>query len=309
MMSEKSFMKHIDGSKAINRKTLIFSDLDGTLLDHHNYSSTPVQPCLAELEGQGIPVIFCSSKTCAELLPLRTELNNRHPFIIENGAAVYIPHGYFTQPPLTQALDDKGQYNAININQQAGYSVYAFTEPRSHWQQLIDSVAEHYQDNEFTSFAQMTLDDLIAATGLNSQAANRAQQRSFGEPILWRGEGTRKKHFIDDLSKLGATILEGGRFLHVSGATDKGRALQWLAACYRQQQTTHIETIAAGDGNNDIAMLEAADKALIIRSPANPPPKLHRTENVWQSTLYGPEGWAATMPLLIPTLQQPTFNH
>jgi predicted mannosyl-3-phosphoglycerate phosphatase (HAD superfamily) len=50
---------------------LIFTDLDGSLLDHHTYSFAPAANYLDRLETQGIPVIPITSKTRAEVLVLR----------------------------------------------------------------------------------------------------------------------------------------------------------------------------------------------------------------------------------------------
>ncbi len=78
---------------------LVFTDLDATLLDHETYDWRPAQPALDELRRRGIPVIFNSSKTKAEQLALRAEIGNEHPFIVENGAAVYFPRDYFGPQP------------------------------------------------------------------------------------------------------------------------------------------------------------------------------------------------------------------
>lgn len=78
---------------------LIFSDLDGSLLDNDSYSHAAADALLAKLDQDEIPVILTTSKTRAEVEALRVELNNRHPFITENGAAVYIPQGYFSTKP------------------------------------------------------------------------------------------------------------------------------------------------------------------------------------------------------------------
>ncbi|MFQ3339214.1 MAG: mannosyl-3-phosphoglycerate phosphatase, partial [Colwellia sp.] len=39
-------------------QTLIFSDLDGTLLDHFTYQSTAAEKTLLQLESAGVPVIL-----------------------------------------------------------------------------------------------------------------------------------------------------------------------------------------------------------------------------------------------------------
>jgi hypothetical protein len=78
---------------------LMFSDMDGSLLDHHSYSFAAALPMITALEQLDIPLILASSKTRAEILDLRTALGNRHPFIVENGAAIVIPKQAFPVQP------------------------------------------------------------------------------------------------------------------------------------------------------------------------------------------------------------------
>ena len=70
---------------------VVVTDLDGTLLDHHNYSFRAAMPALACLRSLNIPCILNSSKTFDEMLGLRKKLNNHAPFVCENGGAVFIP--------------------------------------------------------------------------------------------------------------------------------------------------------------------------------------------------------------------------
>jgi mannosyl-3-phosphoglycerate phosphatase len=74
---------------------LVFTDLDGTLLDHHSYSFTAALPALERLRKARVPVIPVTSKTLAELAPLMRELDNAHPCIAENGGLIALPPGYF----------------------------------------------------------------------------------------------------------------------------------------------------------------------------------------------------------------------
>ena len=103
---------------------LIYTDMDGTLLDHDTYRHDPVDPLLEVLASKAIPVIPCTSKTFAEVIDIRRELNNSHPFIVENGSAVYIPIGYFPRCP--EGCHTHGQF-----------WVKPFVENRSHWQKLV----------------------------------------------------------------------------------------------------------------------------------------------------------------------------
>ena len=65
----------------------MFTDLDGTLLHPHTYSSDPARPALDTLKRLGIPVVFCTSKTRPEVELWRQRLGVTDPFIVENGGA------------------------------------------------------------------------------------------------------------------------------------------------------------------------------------------------------------------------------
>jgi len=267
-------------------KTIIFSDLDGTLLDHYSYQATPAIKTLAQLHQANIPVILNTSKTLAELEVIRSELKLDTPFIIENGAAVYIPIKTFSsQPAGTEIIGN--------------YWVKSFCLPRQHWLNLL---AEHSDEFSlyFQGFSSLSLADLCQITGLDQAQAERAKQRQYGEPVQWLGDDALKEAFTEHLVELGASVVKGGRFIHVGGYCDKGQALIWLTEQYREYfDNFTVYTIALGDGENDTSMLEAADVAVQIRSPVHNFPPLYRQYKTSQTQLYGPEGWAEAIQQLL----------
>lgn len=269
-------------TQALNKpqqQWLVFTDMDGSLLDHYTYQFDEAVATLEQLKQQQIPVIPITSKTQAELEHLRLTLENTHPFIIENGAAVFIPKGYFSQQP-------------EDTVEQGDYWVKAFVSTREHWQQLIAKVTSKYE-GQFTTFTDAGIDGIVEMTGLDAEAGARAAQRQYGEPLAWEGNSEEKRGFIAELRQLGANVLEGGRFVHVSGKSDKGVALKWLTQIYQAQETDQkVSTIALGDSQNDIAMLEVADCAVIILSPTHGLPTIKRKQQMFVSSETGPAGWA-----------------
>lgn len=256
---------------------LVFTDLDGSLLDHHDYSFSDAVPMLDRLREQGIPVIPTSSKTRSEIEILRQELKSQHPFIVENGAAVFIPENYFDCAPQGTVHRD-------------GYWVKELSPPREHW---LAALAELENDfaGEFDCFFQLGPEAIARLTGLSVAAARRANERDYSEPVQWLGADSRKEEFVVVLRAKGANPLQGGRFLTLAGACDKARALIWLREVY-EQALGQVRDIAIGDSGNDIAMLEAAQSALVVRSPVHDYPQLERELNVIYSTEFGPSGWA-----------------
>jgi mannosyl-3-phosphoglycerate phosphatase len=270
----------------IAKQTLVFSDLDGTLLDHFTYESTEALSTIEQLQVAEIPIILTTSKTLAEVNKIQADLHINAPIIIENGAAVFIPKNTFRTQPKDTASSGK-------------YWVKSFCLPRQHWLDVIDNAPQKFKEH-YQGFNTLTIDDLADLTGLALTDAELAKDRKYGEPINWLGDESSKAEFIRYLESHDATVLQGGRFFHVAGNSNKGKALTWLTKCYEDYyRTENITTIALGDGKNDIAMLEAADFAVQVRSPVHAFPPLSRSKNIIKTEYYGPAGWAEALQYLL----------
>jgi len=268
-------------------KMLVFTDLDGCLLDHHDYSYQPAIELLQKLQFENIPVIPTTSKTESEVRHLRKSLANEHPFIIENGAAVFIPKGYFPEAPKDCIETD-------------GFWIKEFTKSRQHWLSMISQT--NLSTDKFQTFSESTISDIVKLTGLDHDAAVRASNRRYGEPIAWYGTEAEKQQFIAELKRSGANVMQGGRFLHVSGNCNKGKALNWLTDQYKGILRELVLTVAIGDSQNDITMLEMANIAVLIPSPSHPLPQIVKPQYVYTASQQGPSGWVESVSMILNTL-------
>lgn len=263
-------------------KKVLFTDLDGSLLDHHNYDYSPALPALDQLKKEHIPCILTTSKTAAEVMDIRNELDNTCPFIVENGAGVFWPAGAVNEHELPEhaVLQSwNSAYDFISLNPVSLNRILELT------MQLKEKFGFIFQ-----GFSEMTVEQVVDCTGLTYEQADKAKQRVFSEPLLWRDSEANLAKFKAFVEPHGLQVIKGGRFVHVMGRSNKGRALQFLKTYYEKIWGEPVSTIALGDGENDVPLLEASDYAVVVRSPANKPPKVN---NVKKKTTraYGPVGW------------------
>lgn len=263
---------------------LVVTDLDGSLLDHDDYNYDAARPVLQLLEEMRIPVVFASSKTRPEMVQLRNEIGNEHPFIVENGAAVCIPRNYFLKMPEQCVV-------------QGDFWVRELCPPRERWSSILGVLREEIGES-FTSFAAAGVQGIAAMTGLPPAKAALANEREYSEPVQWYGSETDLAGFLQRLNDEGATVLKGGRFYSVGGDSDKGKAWCWLreqfamAASATATVGSQVNDLAIGDGGNDVSMLDVAHRALPIPAHNRPLPSITRTEGVIHVDEIGPAAWA-----------------
>lgn len=255
---------------------LVFTDLDGTLLDRYTYSYDKALPSIKHLLQKTIPVIFCSSKTRAEQEVYRRELGLFHPFIVENGGAIFIPEGYF---PFK-----------FDCNRTAdGYQIIELGIPYRDVRRILEQVKAE-QKASFTGFGDMSDREVAGATGLNLEAAKRARQREYAETLKLEGPPDEISQLLNSIKKASLNYTRGGRFYEVMGPNDKGKATRTLISLF-QKKLGRLRTVAIGDSPNDLPMLLAVDIPLLVQGPDGRweemnIPNLRRVEGI------GPEGWA-----------------
>lgn len=233
-------------------KTVIFTDLDGTLLDPVTYSDALARPLVASVVNRGIPIIFCSSKTRAEQDIYRRRLGIADPFIVENGGAIFIKRGYF--PFAYQYQRVFGNYHVIELG-------IAYPEIR----ERLKKISRQHKLT-ITGFGDMTAEEIAQLTGLDLASAKLAQKREYEETL---NLGVKDIDFIlPRIKATGLTWNRGGKLYGVSGGNDKGRATKMVIKLFKQK-LGRIKTIGIGDSPNDLSMLAEVDYPVLVQKPGN----------------------------------------
>jgi mannosyl-3-phosphoglycerate phosphatase len=257
---------------------IVFTDLDGTLLDHDTYSWEPARPALERLRASGIPCVFVSSKTRAEVEHWRHEMGITHPFIVENGAALVIPQGYFPAP-IPGGVVRNG---AVTIEWGTAYAV------------LVDALklAAARTNCRVRAFSEMSVAEVVRACALPEDQARLAKIRKYDEPFIVL-DPARAASLRTAIEAQGFHWTSGGRFEHITGDNDKGRAVRALLELYGRAHCG-VVSVGLGDSLNDIPLLTSVTIPVVMPSPQSAEHSAEMLRLVPHATVAGspgPEGW------------------
>jgi mannosyl-3-phosphoglycerate phosphatase len=247
---------------------IVFSDLDGTLLDHETYDHSEADPALAKLRVLGVPLVLPSSKTAAEVSIFRSALGfDACPAIVENGAGVLDAGPYQTEEAPT------GTYRVLR--------------------ETLRRLPARLRHG-FAGFGDWDVAGIVRRTGLSEQAACLARARQFLEPGEWSGSRGVLEVFLAELGAMGVTARQSGRFLTLSFGSSKADRMEEIIARLTAPGGQPPRTLALGDAPNDTEMLERAARGVIVANPYFPPlPRLsgETTGAIMRSRQAGPVGW------------------
>jgi mannosyl-3-phosphoglycerate phosphatase len=272
----------------ISGRLVIFTDLDGTLLDSC-YSFKDALPALRLIKKRGLPLILCSSKTGLEIEFYRERIENIDPFVSENGGGIYIPKGYFNvQIPETEfQTEENKDYTIIKLG--AKYS------------DLRNAVTELRRLGfDVKGFGDMSVREISRLTGLDTHEARMAKAREFDEPFVFNGGEALLKRLSQSIKDMGFNMTRGVLF-HILGESDKGRAVEILKDLYAGKDQ-HILTIALGDSPNDIEMLQNVDYPVTVQKSNGAYDERIKVRGLIKAKGIGPKGWNEAMLKLLKTL-------
>jgi len=246
---------------------LVATDLDGTLLDRDTYDFAPARPALDALRERGVPLVLCSSKTRAEMEPLAGAIGVPGPLVVENGGAVV-----------------------------RGGSELVLGTPRG---RLIDALPAVARDAgvRVRSFAEMSVGEVAALTGLPPDQAALAMRREYDEPFVVEDPPLRDPQLDARLDRAarerGLQVTHGGRLHHLTGPVDKGEALRAIT----RAAPADGDVIGLGEAANDLPLLLAVTRPIVMpRSDGTVDPALAaRFPGVERAPGPGPAGWSAAV--------------
>lgn len=264
---------------------LIFTALEGALVDSRSDSFAGAEEALSELERRKIAFVLLTSRTREEIEPIRRKLGHNHPFVTENGGGIFFPDGYFS-------LRIPGAVRT------ARYLSIAQGRPYAEVCEALDEIAEECSVG-VAGFHHMSVREIAENTGLRPRSAELARAREFDEPFYFTSaDDNAIARFVETARVRGFDTRRGPTFWHLSAKCDAARAVRTLSQLFREATHINLRLVGIGGGQGDLPWLRAVDQAILLPNshegamPSGPPQKDGgRTRTINMGDAPGPAGW------------------
>jgi mannosyl-3-phosphoglycerate phosphatase len=214
-----------------------------------------------------VPLVLASSKTLAEMEAVASSLAGAAPLalIVENGGALVRRTPAGSQETIVLGAPHPALVaTLVEIGREAGARL--------------------------RGFSSVPPDELGRLTGLGPEEVHRCREREYDEPFLI--EAGDLEAVRAGAERRGLRLHQGGRFLHLTGASDKGRALHVLLGRLAAEGRL-FDTAGLGDAPNDRSFLQAVDEPILVPQADGRVDDLlaQALPRARRAPLPGPAGW------------------
>ena len=261
-------------------KILIFTDLDGSLLDRDTFKFDEIKHYLKKLLSKGIFIIPNTSKTEKEILEFNNELGSNLPYISENGAAINGLDLLNSNLPKELVLS-RDKNNLINI--------------------FKKSVPEDLQ-NKCNWLSEMDKKKQSLIFGLKDEKLKMALDRKYTIPFIFEGNKNEKNKIFKIVKNNGLVLQEGGRVINLTDKVNKAKALQVFVRFFKKNNKK-VKTIAVGDNYNDLDMLKTSDFPCLVFNDKFTLDKIP-INNLITTNKPSPQGWADVIKIALAKINE-----
>jgi mannosyl-3-phosphoglycerate phosphatase family protein len=231
---------------------VIFSDVDSVLRDPPPHSFAAAASILEVLARVRIPLVLCSGKTRAEVEHIQQGLGIADPFVCENGAATFVPRGYFS-------------FDVPRARDVAGYEAVEFGRAYQGVVKTLHRTADRLRI-EIVGFNDMSVQDVARECRLTLLRARLAKLREYEELFRILGSDQAARHrLFKGLHAERLRCVDGQRYYHVGAAVDKRIGMNLLRTFYRREYGS-ILTVGLADAMAEANFVQLVDHQILVQN-------------------------------------------
>ena len=243
----------------------------------------------ATLDHQGIPAVWLTSRSRLQFDEPRRKHGHTHPFIPEDGCAVYLPEDYFhLRPESTASRTQKastlrlGRFTCIPI---------AETLPAA-----AEALATLSEDTgvPVVTLRSLTPRELIQNTGLPLREAELERQRDFDEVFFFAGVSDADiEKFLAEGRSRKLQFRQRGVLWSIAIGASVQRCIRELSKLYDRALRYHAHTVGIATADQAPALFPFCERTILLtdRKSEDVADEQPDTRLARHALLHAPDTW------------------
>ena len=237
------------------KKKILFTDIDGTLLNDQKELTPKTRNMIDKLTQAGHYMVLASGRPMMSVMEVGEQLGiskNNLFYIGSNGGIVV--EAATGRTIMEKRLDMKSVEYIFKICEEMGIHVHSYTD---------DAIVSKKQSKELTFYQQTIHMPTLLVERVDDAFAEKPPLKCVAVSIDGREKLEKLKDVLTPWAEGKITLLfSNDKLLEMFPCeSGKGKALEWLS---EYLDIPVVNTLAAGDQDNDISMIEAASMGVAM---------------------------------------------
>lgn len=243
----------------------------------------------AALEHAGIPAVWLTSRSRLQFDEPRRKIGHVHPFIAEDGCAVYLPEDYFHLRPGSASTRPR-RATTMRLGR---FTCIPIAEPLPAAADALDSLSE---DTEvpIVTLRSLSPRELTQNTGLPPREADLAKQRDFDDIFFFAGASDEqfKTFFAEGASRNLSFRQQGVLWSAAIGARTQ-QCICELSKLYDRALRRHAHTVGIATPELAPKLFPFCERTILLadRQPSDNPGDEPGSRRARQIPLHAPQVW------------------
>jgi len=244
----------------------------------------------ATLDHEAIPAVWLTSRSRLQFDEARRKHGHTHPFIAEDGCAVYLPEDYFHLRP--------GSSDASRTKRAATLRLGRFTcIPNA---EALPAAAEALQtlsrdtDVPVVTLRSLSPRELVQNTGLPQKEAELARQRDFDEIFFFAGASDEEvETFLTEGRNRNQQFRQRGVLWSTAIGPSVQRCIRELAKLYDRALRYHAHTVGIATPDLASGLFPFCERTILLTDRKSEEPSQDQPDSprVRRLPLHAPDVW------------------
>jgi predicted mannosyl-3-phosphoglycerate phosphatase (HAD superfamily) len=251
----------------------------------------------AALDHQGIPAVWLTSRSRLHFDEPRRKLSHTHPFISEDGCAIYLPEDYFHLRPESGA----SRHQKLDTLRLGRFTCIPVAEILPAAAEALEALS---QDTgvPIVTLRSLSPRELVQNTGLAATEAALARQRDFDELFFFAGVSDKDiQRFLAEGRDRQLQFRQHGVLWSIAIGASIQRCVRELSKLYDRALRYHAHTIGIATEDQARSLFAFCERTILLAANELGPVSAAKRDfsRTQRLALHDPELWEQLLQLIL----------